>query len=208
VIRRNAGFTLVEVLISTVVLSLIMLTTLSAMRTLAKVDEKVLATTERVDEMRSVSSKLRSLLHQTHSGAGAGQGGGSWAGLRRMQSSYFDGDRVSMSWMAPLSGAGGLSGMHYLRLRRQGELLYLDIADYASSETEPDWDRRKASALLLRELESLEIAYRSESTGAWQFTFDSDEGGLLPQAIRVRIKTRDRFWPDLVVAPAAYRPPN
>jgi general secretion pathway protein J len=198
---------LVEVLIATTILALILAATLSAMRTLAQVDRRVVETTARVDGLRAVSGRLRSLLEQAHAGGGGIGSGGTWAGLQALSSSYFEGGANQVTWMAPLSGAGGLSGLHYLRLRRQGQRLYLDIADYDPRETEPDWNQRLVSARLLDGVESFAIDYRRDLRGTWEQRFEN-ENGALPQAVRVRISARDRYWPDLVVAPAAYRQLN
>lgn len=205
--RPEAGFTLVEVMVATVVLSLILLTTLSAMRTLAQVDKKVQLTTARVDEMRSVSEAVRSMLNQAHSGSSAAGSGGTWSGLQRLQSAYFEGSSRTLVWMAPLSGASGVSGLHYLRLRQQRGELLLDIADYEAENLEPDWSRIIETSVLVTDLADLDMAYRVAADETWQASFDNDNGAL-PQAIRVRIRARDRYWPDLVVAPAAYQAVN
>ena len=58
----NAGFTLVEVMVSITVLSMILLATVTALRTFGNTQQSLQHMTHRVDEVRSVSGFLRAAI--------------------------------------------------------------------------------------------------------------------------------------------------
>jgi len=57
--HRQGGLTLVEVIVATVILSMIMLATVTAMRTFGNTYERLMATTADTSEMREVHRFLR-----------------------------------------------------------------------------------------------------------------------------------------------------
>ena len=71
--RRRRGFTLIEMSVALVVLSLIMLATVTALRTLGNTQVAVDRLTLRNDEIRSVSSFLRDALESAILGGGTGR---------------------------------------------------------------------------------------------------------------------------------------
>ena len=76
----SRGFTLVEVMVALTILSLVMMATVTGLRTLANTQGAIERTTNRVDEIRSVSSFLRDLLESAVVGedmGGLSLGGGS-----------------------------------------------------------------------------------------------------------------------------------
>ena len=86
---RSSGFTLVEVVVATVVLSLLLLATVTALRTFGNTQLALERKTLRVDEIRSVSNFLRDLMESTVVGndsgglsLGAGSGGSTYFKLR------------------------------------------------------------------------------------------------------------------------------
>ena len=85
-VRGSAGFTLVEVVVALAILSLVMLATITGLRTLANTQVSLVRMTERVDGMRAVSSFLRDTLESaavgSSSGGGLAMGGGAAAGNR------------------------------------------------------------------------------------------------------------------------------
>ena len=62
------GFTLVEVMVALTILSLVMMATVTGLRTLANTQSAIERMTSRVDEVRSVSIFLRDLLASASSG--------------------------------------------------------------------------------------------------------------------------------------------
>ena len=74
-VKPAAGFTLVEVVVALTILSLIMLATVTALRTLANTQGTLERVTARIDEVRTVSGFLRDLMEAAVVGEG-GSGGG------------------------------------------------------------------------------------------------------------------------------------
>ena len=203
--KRSGGFTLVEVMIAITVFSLIMLGAMTAMRTLGRVNTSVSATVARSDEMRSVSQALRRLLEQVHVSGGSRPASGTWGSPLGAggSSAYFEGDAREVTWLAPLMGVAGISGLHYLRLHVVRDALVLDIARHRRDQREPDWNEKVASPVLMTGVTGFEVAYRPAFDEPWarEHGMDEQEQGL--QAVRIRLRAGDRYWPDLVVAPPA-----
>ena len=82
---RSAGFTLVEVMVSITVLSMILLATVTALRTFGNTQSSLQRMTHRVDEVRSVSGFLRAAIESATIAEDASGGlalGGSGGGGR------------------------------------------------------------------------------------------------------------------------------
>lgn len=201
--KRASGFTLVEVVVAAAVLSLVMLATVTAMRTFGRAGEQISDRSESLVELRRVSEVLRQYLSQAHVGGGAINGGGTWAGLQRLQSVYFAGSASELTWLAPVLGAGRVSGLYYLRLYRDGPRLMLDMSRFNADADEPDWEVERITTVLLRDIDLLEVAYRADADGEWLSSFAETERSL-PQAIRLRLRSDGRYWPDIVVAPPGH----
>lgn len=201
--KTAQGFTLLEMLVAVTVFSLIMVAAVSGMRTMAQINTRIVATADRLDEMRSVSHVLRTMLESPHGGAGGASQGGTWAGRQRMLSSYFRGAPSRLEWLAPVTGVAGISGLHYLRLRVAGDQLVLDLAPHRQMQAEPDWNQRVASHVIVQSLDGFEAAYRDARDSTWKGDFDP-ESVSVPQAIRLRLRVKERFWPDLIVAPVTH----
>ena len=75
----GAGFTLVEVMVALSILSLVLLGTVTGLRTLASTQSALERKTSRMDEVRSVSGLLRDLMESAvvgSDGGGLSLGGG------------------------------------------------------------------------------------------------------------------------------------
>lgn len=186
--RRASGFTLVEMVVALTILSLLTLATLTALRTLADTQERLENTVDRLDEMRMVSRFLRNALRQAEPVA------------RPLSFSvYFDGEQKSLSWVAPLQGVEGVAGMQYIRLAGERDALQIQFSPYRP--TGPVWEDATAYTLL-DSLQLFEVSYRAAPGEPWVSTWMPEAGEVsgLPYALKLRIRVRDRYWPDLVVA--------
>ncbi|MFK8050474.1 MAG: type II secretion system protein J [Halioglobus sp.] len=191
-VSRSAGFTLVEVVISLAILSLIMVATISALRTFGQTQSTLSSMTNRVDEVRSVSSFLRDTFESAVIGrasTGLSMGGGTNEG------SYFLGNSVAMSWKAFVQFGEGWGGALLLRLEQDEKALKLRWQEIPGTRGDVDWSQT-AERVLIDEIQELNISYRAEFDTDWQNEWFGDE---LPALVRMTVKARGRFWPELIL---------
>jgi len=185
---KQKGFTLVEVVIALTILSLIMLATLTALRTFADTQERLQRVTERLDEMRLVTKLLRRTIGQA-------------VPVSRVKEeeafgSYFYGDGTELFWTTPMSGPG-LGGLKVLHLAADTEgQLVLQIADYLTGAEEPDWSGLDQH-LLVEELDSLLLAYREGPEADWVDQWELSPTS--PYSVKILISAHGRFWPEIVM---------
>jgi general secretion pathway protein J len=189
--RNKRGFTLVEVVISLAILSLIMVATISALRTFGQTQFTLTAMTNRVDEVRSVSSFLRDTFESAVIGSastGLSMGGGSTEG------SYFLGSAGAMSWKAFVQFGEGWGGALLLRVEQDEKSLKLRWQEIPGVRNKVDWSGTP-ERVLIDEMQELNISYRAEFDSDWQSEWFEDD---LPALVRMTIKARGRFWPELI----------
>ena len=191
------GFTLVEVVVSLTILSLIMLATISALRTFGNSQVAVENSALRVDEIRSVSGFLRDTLEAAvvSSSQGATLSVGPGSNLR--PSPYFRGGAEFLEWKAPIMFGEAYGGVFIVRVAKEEDELVLRWLEPTGKEKaqEPDW-AESPSRVLLADLESLQIFYRPEFEEPWQEQWGEDDS---PALVRISLRTGGRFWPDLVL---------
>ena len=188
------GFTLIEVVVSLAVLSLILLATVSALRTFANTQVSLDKMMGRVDEVRTVSGFLRDLLEGAATGNRVGGGlsfGGGGAGL-----AYFEGTAEFVEWKAPVLFGEVFGGTQLLRLVREGKTLTLYWQDPPASTVPVDWNG-KSSRVLVNSVEEFQVSYKPELNLGWESGKWDDEGP--PALVRLSIKAAGRHWPDLII---------
>jgi general secretion pathway protein J len=195
---RTAGFTLVEVMVALTVLSLIMLATVTGLRTLANTQVALERVTDRVDEVRTVSTFLRNTFE---SAILANQGsrltlGGSPAGKN-----FFVLQKDSVAWKSTVLFGETYGGSYLIRVAREGDELVMRWQEPAARGVADDWDKA-SSRVLVRELEAFELAYRQGYGSGWVEEIDRN---VIPDLLRMRIKSSGRYWPDLVLRVARSR---
>lgn len=205
-IRQQQGFTLVEIIIALVVLSLISLGSLTAMRTLADTQTKLNATVERVDEMRQVSRFLRNSLRQAMlPPSSGGVGTGIWAEMGRVGRGVLRHEADELVWLGPLDSVGGFPGLNYMRLYhdRGEQALRLQIAPYHRDLENIDWNLFDEGYLLAESVDEFELAYRMSVDEGWARSLVKNENETedIPAAIRINIRAQARYWPEIIVAP-------
>jgi general secretion pathway protein J len=187
-----AGFTLVEVVVSLAILSLIMVATISALRTFAQTQSSLDGITQRIDEVRSVSSFLRDTFESSvvgkSSGGGLSMGGGSSAG------SYLKGGPTAMDWKAFVQFGEGYGGAFLVRVERQEDQLKLKWQDIPKTLESVSWDNAP-ERVLVDGLEELQLDYRQEFASVWQDEWLQEDS---PAFVRMTIKAHGRFWPELI----------
>lgn len=189
--RREAGFTLLEIVVALVVFGVLLLT-------LARGTEFGLTAFDRQDRMASESGRLQAvdaLLRRLLSGLDPGT---------QVDGSTVTGARHALAFRAPLSiggrrGGGDQPPMADLRLSVDDAghlvLFWLPYRHVVRTGPAPAPNRE----VLLERVERIDLDYWSD--GGWHQRWD---GRQPPALIRLRIVFPDgdpRRWPDIVVAP-------
>ncbi len=190
---RVRGFTLIEVIVALAILSLIMLATISAMRTFANTQSSLDSLSGRIDEIRTVSSFLRDTLDSTVFAADSG--GLSLGGHGGEELAYFAGTAKSVDWKAPILFGEGFGGTFLLRLAHEQDQLLLRWQEPVEPGQPVEWNGTE-SRVLVASVEAFEVGFLSEFGREWQDEWKSLES---PALIRLRIKANEKFWPDLIM---------
>ncbi|MDD3608305.1 MAG: prepilin-type N-terminal cleavage/methylation domain-containing protein [Halothiobacillaceae bacterium] len=190
--RRSRGFTLMEIVIALVLVSLIMLGLLTALRSMGGAATRVDEVGARVDDARLVGNFLRSTLEQT---LPLGRVTAEGVGI------YFAGDSASMTWLAPLRIGPLRGGVHVLRLSTEngaeGRALILQAAPYVGDQSWPDWSQVEPQ-VLVRHVDSFQLGYQAAEGEDWRDGWG--DAMRYPARVSVRLAVNGRRWPDTVVA--------
>jgi hypothetical protein len=181
--------TLVEVVIATLVLSMILLGLVTSLRTFSDSYTSLSAVHQRASVRSETASFLRhSLREAIYSGA-----------------SSFRVERSELVWKAPLDRLGAAGGILWLKLARQGDVLTLDFARHqldkgadSDSEREPGWGQMIPPQTLLEDVKGFSVSVRLNSDEDWRRTLD-EQLAYLPQAVMLEWEFSDGAWPPLVV---------
>lgn len=192
---QSAGFTLVELLVVFVLLSLIVLAMASALRTASQTEERVSVRLQRMDDLRIANGFLRSVLgrisaQKTSLAVPVGN-----------SPYFFTGTSRVMAWVGVMPARYGAGGRHHFRLSLtdKGQLM-LQYQPWVDAATLPDWTTAPSSALL-DGVTGLSLRYENASgeppfwAGEWILT------DRLPDRILIAVQTPSGPWPDIIIAP-------
>ena len=110
-IRRLRGFTLVEVLVAMVLLSLLMLALTGALRAMGQTEERVEQRVAAADDYRAAVNLLNDVLGQVSARRFPSQQAGT-----PPQMPFFQATPDALAWVGVMPARYGLGGRHYLRL--------------------------------------------------------------------------------------------
>jgi general secretion pathway protein J len=194
----EAGFTLLELLISMTLLGLLMVVVLGGLRFGARAWERNEAHTTATDDVRQAQALLRREISRAYP-------------LFLMDQAHlenrhvdFDGSEESMSFLAPAPGALAEAGRARITLTRAAHngktaLVFSAVQELAS-------DNRPYSEVLVKGLRSLDFSYFGadvpKEAPSWRTSWSNEKA--LPQLVRVHAVFPDgdaRTWPEFVVAP-------
>jgi len=205
------GFTLVEILIVMVLLSLLTLGLASALSTISQTQQRVDSRLELLDQRRVASAFLRATLGSVSGQFRQGQP------LRQGQSPFFfDGQNDSLQWLGSMPARMGLGGRMHFRLSVQDDDLVLQFAPWQGADKEPDWSEGQ-SQVLEHGVTALALRYQNARVGAdhWQEAWAANpperanQPPELPTAVHLQVHGAQGDWPLTVVAlhiPAATNP--
>ena len=187
--RREAGMTLVEVMISAVVLSLLMLALAASLRTFATTYTAVEQSADRTARQREVTYFLRHVLREAYS---------------PHQGAFHVSDS-EISWLAPIDRVGAAGGVTWLRLRRAGDIVMLDFAipDTETAEkarTDPAWGEAIPSQILLENVRRFQVAAIKAPSRNGYSNDDEALKNELPPGVQLEWELEGMSWPPLIVA--------
>lgn len=190
---RRGGFTLVEVMVALSILSLVLLATVTGLRTLGNTQAAIERKTDRVDEVRTVSEFLRDLMESAVVGSSYG---GLSLGAGSREAPYYLFGEGFLEWKSIILFGEAYGGTHYVRVENDGENLALKWLDTGGDAPgREDWEEAP-SRILVRDLESFSVSLRQEFADDWS---DSWDGTDPPALVRLQIKSAGKFWPDLTL---------
>lgn len=185
------GLTLVEVMVASVIFSMIMLGTVTALNTFARTYKKLQSTVFATTEIREVERFLRATLVDAANEPG-----------------FFEGSEESLRWVGPIDRVGGASGLQQLQLSRRGGQLVISFAPMGLSAGPAKWGRVAPDFPLVHNLQEIVFSYQAHPFADWQVSFDGndrDQGAHIPWALSAQIRANDADWPPFIVHFEQYR---
>lgn len=200
--RRNAGFTLLEILVAVTLLALLIMLAMGSLRTAVRATRSGEALVERTDRTRVAQEFLRRQISHAMPLA-----------FERMEDAgenrVFVADRDSLRFVAPMPGYLSRGGPHvqWLTFERDydGMKLLFDHAQLNGYDPDnPKGKSRRQPVVLLSGFRDAEFEYRAldedGELGDWER--DWDDSQRLPLMVRLKIEydrdAPDR-WPDLEI---------
>ncbi len=196
--NKAAGFTLIEVLLATMLLAAGLTLGFATLRAAAATAERGEAMAARNERMRAVSEFLRSRI-------GNAEGIVFNLDPATGQAQRFSGDAHSMRFVTDLPDYLGRGGPHLHEFGVDGrgseQALQVDFRMVMAGKTINTPDARPPEPLA-EKLRSVRFFYRSNAgqgePGPWQPRWEHPEA--LPQQVRVEIVDVQGAWPTVVVA--------
>lgn len=193
--KQAPGFTLVEVLVALTILSLVLMGTVTAMRTLGNTQGALEKVSARVDEVRTVSEFLRDLMESAV--VGASGGGGLSLGGGGREATYFRIGEGYLEWKTNLLFGEAYGGTHVVRVAADGERLVLRWLEPTATGLEDEAWQEAPSRTLVDNLEEFAVSLRAEYGGEWVDSWE--ENAVAPALARLQVKSSGRFWPELIM---------
>lgn len=193
--NRGRGFTLIEVMVALTLLSMIMVATIAAMRTLGNTRTSVAQLTGRVDEIRVLSEFLRTTIGAAMPVARVGHSETTFA-EGASYGTYFGGDAASLIWVAPLVAGADMGGVFIMYLARVDETLELRWLPYQKDVQAIDWGTVEPRKLL-QAVEEFQVGYLAAYGQDWLDVWESSQRN--PVAVRINIRASGKYWPELVI---------
>jgi general secretion pathway protein J len=193
--KGGAGFTLVEVVVALAILSLVMLATITGLRTLANTQVSLGRMTERVDGMRAVSSFLRDTMESGAVGSSSGGGLAMGGGGSGRESAYLELAPDGLAWKSTILIGERFGGSYLLRVAREDGKLVLRWQQGDDSGQPQDWSQAQARTLV-EGLQAFEVSWRETIQGDWRQEWaQGDKVGW----VRLQVKAANRYWPELIM---------
>lgn len=192
--RPMRGFTLVELLVVLVLLSLIVLAMASALRTASQTEERVDARLQQMDDLRIANNFLRSVLGRVSAEKttlSVPQGRSPY---------YFTGTASTLAWVGVMPARHGAGGLTHFRLSLSDEgALVLRYLPWSGAGSPPDWSAA-GSSILLTGVTAFDLHYEDAASEPPAWTPEWSAVDHLPSRVSLAVQTRTGAWPELAIA--------
>ena len=193
--NRARGFTLLEVLVALTLLSMIMVATITALRTLGNTKTTIEQVTERIDGIRVVSEFLRNTIGAAMPVARVGSSSEEFLDAGAY-GTYFTGDATHLMWVSPLVAGADMGGAYVMQLALIEDRLELRWHPYQSDVAAVNWNELEPR-VLLKSVEELQIGYLAAYGQDWLELWPGAQRN--PVAVRINLKSAAKYWPELVM---------
>ena len=181
------------VVVALSILSLVMLVTVTGLRTLANTQTALERMTDRIDEVRTVSAFVRDTMESAVVGGGPGEL--SLGGSGSEKKGYFALFPDALAWRSTILIGESFGGSYLLRVAMEDDLLVLRWQQ-ADARGEPgDWAAADARTLV-SDLEEFEVSWRDSYNGEWRQDWVPGDEALW---VKLQIRASDRYWPELIM---------
>lgn len=198
--RREAGFTLLELLVALTLLALIVALLFGGMRFGTRAWEAANERIDRSSELQVVQSFIRSQLGQAHPVALSGD----------RSKIAFQGTPEGVTFAAPMPAHLSLGGFYLLSFHAEdgakGRRLVLSWRLFDPKDEELASGEPEETTVLIDRISEVEFSYFGssdpEDEPEWRDRWEGEES--LPSLVRLRVafaEGDERSWPDLVIAP-------
>ncbi len=187
------GFTLVELLVVMTLLSLMVVAMGSALRTASQTEDRVDIRLQRMDDLRTISGFLRSVLGRVSAQkiTTPVQAGSS--------PYFFSGSASSMSWVGVMPARYGAGGRYHFRLElTDAGVLLLHYMPWIGAAVLPDWTAGQ-SAPLLSGVTGLTFQYEDAVMEPPEWSSQWAIIDRLPERVSISVATGSGTWPEIVV---------
>ncbi|PJI99201.1 general secretion pathway protein J [Acidovorax sp. 69] len=187
------GFTLVELLVVITLLSLVMVAMGSALRTASQTEARVDARLQRMDDLRTVSGFLRSVLgrvsaQKISTPLGAGE-----------SPYFFSGSASSISWVGVMPARYGAGGRYHFRLQvTDAGVLLLQYLPWEGAPVLPDWSAGQSTPLLAG-VTGLTFQYEDAVVEPPEWSPQWTVIDRLPERVSISVQMASGAWPEIVI---------
>ncbi|MDO3385244.1 prepilin-type N-terminal cleavage/methylation domain-containing protein [Gilvimarinus sp. SDUM040013] len=185
--NSHKGFTLIEMVVALTILSLVVMATLTGMRTLALTQTKLEHRADNNAELRAVNGFIRRLLMQAKPVPMFMFG--------RSEGHYFYGEANELIFASPMPIPGQQGGLFAMRISRDQDKLWLQLREGINFVI---WGEEEAY-LLADKVEDFTVSYRKDRYSPWQEQWNRNAEQYPPGFVKIALKVSGRYWPELII---------